>query len=220
MACNKEAIKLMHQYLDDELSTDDKSKLQAHLKSCTSCQQHYQELKKTNTYMKSMDQINVPHDFTRNVMNNLPKEPKRVGYKRWMKTHPIVTAAAIFFVLMFAGLSSVWNGNSQLTVSKQKDLVIENNTVTVPEGVTVDGDLVVKNGDLIIEGTVKGDVVLINGKLISDQKSSDPYLAAAIGGELKQIDQIFDWVWYNIKKSINDVFSFKVNTIYTLHALV
>lgn len=209
MKCKQEATKLMHKYLDGELTKEEEGLLRSHLQSCEACQRHFHELKRTITLINSTEHISASQNFTKNVMRNLPKEKKRVGYRRWFKAHPIVTAAAIFFLFMFGGVFSAWNQEGQVTVSKQQGLIIQESTVIVPEGVTVEGDLVVKNGDLEIKGTVDGDVVLINGKYLNEELKGDALKASAggISGDLKQVNQVFEWVWYQMKSIAESVFS-------------
>ncbi|MCD5325768.1 MULTISPECIES: anti-sigma factor family protein [Pontibacillus] len=201
MKCANDVIQLMHKHLDDGLNEEETKLLKQHLQQCDDCQSHFHELKRTVAMVQSTSAVQAPPDFTAKVMGNLPKEKKRSGYKRWFKAHPMITAAAIFFILMFSGIFSTWSQDQQLSVSKQKDIVIQENTVIVPEGKTVEGDLVVKNGNLKVEGKVNGDVVLINGDHL---KAS----AGEVTGELNQVDQIFGWMWYNIKKTTKDIFSF------------
>ncbi|WP_322619377.1 bactofilin family protein [Bacillus fonticola] len=71
----------------------------------------------------------------------------------------------------------------------------------MPEGEVVSGDIVVKNGEIRIEGQVDGDVTIING---------ERYLASAgdVTGEIEEIDQVFSWLWYHIKKTAFNVSSF------------
>jgi anti-sigma factor RsiW len=208
--CNKEAVELMHYYLDGEITKEQEKALSHHLENCEVCQKHFHELKRTITLIQSTEQIKAPANFTASVMEKLPAERKRVKYRRWFKAHPILTAAAIFFIFMLSGLFSLWNQDNQLIVSKQENLVIKGDTVIVPANETVKGDLLVKNGDLIINGTVDGNVTLINGKLIKDPIDKDGLRASVgeINGELEQVDQMFEWVWYSIKDLFQRIFSF------------
>lgn len=210
MNCNKEAVELMHYYLDGEITKEQEKALSHHLENCEVCQKHFHELKRTITLIQSTEQIKAPANFTASVMEKLPAERKRVKYRRWFKAHPILTAAAIFFIFMLSGLFSLWNQDNQLIVSKQENLVIKGDTVIVPANETVKGDLLVKNGDLIINGTVDGNVTLINGKLIKEPIDKDGLRASVgeINGELEQVDQMFEWVWYSIKDLFQRIFSF------------
>ncbi|MGP4109193.1 zf-HC2 domain-containing protein [Virgibacillus sp. L01] len=209
MNCNKDTIELMHKYLDGDLTKQEETKLRGHLEGCEDCQKHFHELKRTITLVQSTENISAPADFTAKVMEKLPTEKKRVRYKRWFKAHPIVTSAAIFFIFMFSGIFSAWNQQSELVVSKQENLVIQGDTVIVPEGVTVSGDLLVKNGILKIDGTVDGNVTLINSELMDDSIEGSGLMASAgeVNGELKEVDRIFEWIWFHLKDTVESIFS-------------
>jgi anti-sigma factor RsiW len=99
---------------------------------------------------------------------------------------------------MMGSLFSTWNQDKDFSVSKQKNLVVRNNTVIVPKGETVIGDVIVRNGNLDIEGEVQGDVTVING---------EKYLASAghVTGQIDEVNEVFDWIWYHIKKTTQDV---------------
>jgi anti-sigma factor RsiW len=142
--------------------------------------------------------MQAPDNFTANVLSRLPKEKRRIWMQRWMKNHPLLAAASLFFILMMGSLFSTWNQDKDFSVSKQKNLVVRNNTVIVPKGETVIGDVIVRNGNLDIEGEVQGDVTVING---------EKYLASAghVTGQIDEVNEVFDWIWYHIKKTTQDV---------------
>lgn len=211
MNCKKEAIVLMHTYLDGDITKDEEDALRKHLENCGDCQKHFHELNRTVTLLKSRDKMTAPENFTAQVMQQLPAEKKQVKYTRWLKGHPILTAAALFMLLLVGSLFSTWTEENKLVVSKEENLVIKGDTVIVPEGVTVSGDLVVKNGKLIIDGIVDGDVTLINSVLV-EAFDGKGLLASAgeVHGELKSVDQMFEWIWYNIKQAVDQVFSLNI----------
>ena len=97
-------------------------------------------------------------------------------------------------------LFSSYGNDQQFSVSNQPNLIVEGQTVLVPAGEKVKGDIVVKNGTLRIEGEVDGDVTVISGS---------KYMAstAIVTGELEEIDKVFDWIWYKMKKTSKDIFS-------------
>jgi anti-sigma factor RsiW len=200
MNCPDIYTEYMHDYLDEEITPENEMKLREHLLICPDCQSHFQELKKTIALVQSTSHIQAPVNFTASVMARLPNEKKQVGFKRWFRRHPMVTAASLFLTLMLGSLVTGWNEDQQFSVSKNPDLVIENHTVIVPEGKTVNGDIVVKNGDLKIEGQVDGNVTVING---------EKYLASAghVTGEIEEINQLFDWLWYHLKRITKDTVS-------------
>lgn len=212
MKCNAETIGLMHKYLDGDITTEEEQQLKYHLEDCEACQEHFRELKRTLTLIQSAERFEAPTNFTANVMKNLPTEKRQVKYLRWFKMHPMLTAAAVFFILMFTGVFFTWEQDNQLVVSKQENLIIEGDTVIVPEGEVVEGDLLVKNGNLIINGTVDGNVTLVNGKLIDDDPLDNRGLMASVGeinGEFESVDQTFDWILYKLKGFAKKVFSFE-----------
>jgi anti-sigma factor RsiW len=200
MKCDQKYIEYMHDYLDEDLTFEHEKELREHLSQCSECQQHFHELKKAIALVQSTSHIQAPFDFTVKVMQKLPQEKKVVQVKRWLRVHPLFTAAAVFFVLMYGSLLTMWSEDQELAVSKQPNLRIEGNTVIVPEGTTIQGDLVVKNGDLKITGEVRGNVTIING---------ERYLASAgsVTGEINEIDQMFEWIWYHIKKGVKESLS-------------
>jgi anti-sigma factor RsiW len=197
LSCPSEIIEYMHEYLDEEISAEHEKILREHLQTCKECQTHFHELKKTVALVQSTSHIKAPSNFTANVMERLPKEKKKVGVQRWFRHHPLLTAASLFFLLMAGSLFSTWNDH-QFSVSKQPNLKVENNTVIVPRGEVVKGDVVVKNGTLKIEGEVQGNVTVINGK---------QYLASAghVTGEIKEVNEVYEWIWFQIKKTGKDV---------------
>ncbi|MBY7141846.1 anti-sigma factor [Virgibacillus sp. NKC19-3] len=211
MNCHDKAHRLIHTYLDGDLSKAEEKILSSHLEECEACQRHLYELKRTITLLPSTEQVSAPADFTKNVMQKLPAEKKRVTYLRMWKAHPLVVSAALLFIFMISGVFATWHQDSELVVSKQEGLMIEENTVIVPADVTVSGDVYVKNGDLRIDGSVDGNVTLINGRLIEDEPRQGEPLMASVGevsGELKQIDQFFDWIWYQVEYVFQNVFRF------------
>lgn len=198
MKCPEKYVVYMHDYLDEEISVEHEMELKNHLKQCSECQKYFYELEKSIALVKSIAHIAAPDDFTMKVMNKLPKEKKKVGVQRWFRHHPLLTAASLFLVLMMGSVFSTWNKEHSLSVSKQPNLVVQNDTVIVPEGEVVKGDVVVRNGSIRIEGEVEGNVTVING---------EQYMASAgnVTGEIKEINAIFEWIWYYMKNTAQDL---------------
>ncbi|WP_068677494.1 anti-sigma factor [Oceanobacillus sp. Castelsardo] len=210
METHKEIIILMHQYFDGEIDKVKEMELFTHIESCGACRNHFGELKQTISLIQSAENIQAPSGFTNSVISKLPKEKKRIKYKRLFQTHPILTAAAIFFILMLSGVFSQWNQDNELVVSKQENLIIKGDTVIVPENVVVDEDLVIQNGDLLVMGVIDGDVTIINGKLINEKPINGKLMASAgeVNGELQIVDRVFEWLWFQVKGLFKSVFSF------------
>ncbi|WP_312472288.1 anti-sigma-W factor RsiW [Neobacillus sp.] len=196
--CPEQIIELMHEYLDEDIDQEKEQILRDHLQSCKECALIFNELKKTIAFVKSTSHVQAPADFTANVLSRLPKEKKKVWMQRWVKTHPLLAAASLFFILMMGSVFSTWNQDREFSVSKQKNLVVKNNTVIVPKGETVKGNVIVRNGKLKIEGEIQGDVTVING---------EKYLASAghVTGQIEEVNEVFDWIWYHMKKTAQEV---------------
>lgn len=198
--CADKIIDYMHDYLDEEIEPEQEATLMEHLKSCDDCRKHFHELEKSIALVKSISHVQAPDDFTQKVMMNLPREKKKVSMGRWFSRHPVLTAASVFIIFMSASFFSRWNGEDNFSVTKNPKLVIENNTAIVPEGETIEGDIVVKNGNIRIEGKVDGDVTVINGEIVNGEK----YMASVgqVTGDIEEINEVFEWLWYQMKKII------------------
>lgn len=199
MSCSSEYVQLLHKYLDHELTSDEEKNVKEHLHRCEACYKHFHELEKAVAFVQSTSHIEAPLNFTEGVMNSLPKEKRTVSWNRWFKGHPLLTAASLFILLMVGSLFSAWNEDQHFSVSKQENLVVENSKVTVPKDEVVKGDVIVKNGTLEIEGTIEGNVTVINGV----------YMASAghVTGDIEEVDELFEWLWYHIKRISKDVVS-------------
>ena len=200
MKCPSNIIELMHEYLDEDISPENEQCLRDHLNECVKCNHYFNDLKKTVAFIQHTSHLTPSDDFTAKVMTRLPKEKKVIRLGRWFRNHPFVTAASLFLVLTVGSLLASWNGEQQFSVSKQEDLVIVGNMVIVPEGKIVKGDIVVRNGSIKIEGKVDGNVTVIHG---------EKYLASAgqVTGEIEEVNEVFEWIWYNIKKFTKDTYN-------------
>ena len=195
-ACPENVLHLMDDYLDGDISQNDERQLREHLESCSDCRKLYQELSKIIAFVQSASHIQAPADFVQKTMARLPKEKQRAGVQRWFRRHPMLAAAALFCVLMSAALFTNFNDDQQFAFTKQPNLVVEGQTVIVPEGEKVVGDLTVRNGDLRVEGELEGDVTIVNGQYMAS--------SGVITGEIEEIDQAFEWLWYTIKNGFKE----------------
>jgi len=203
MNCNV-AIMWMHDYLDGDLSLADTTELKAHLQQCTACQDRYQQLDHTEaaayrvfTAHSAAAQYDseASKDLTNRIMAQLPskKSKQRAGIVKYIYRYPGITAVAIFLLVMFGSFFMSWQENTELIVAGQdlNQLVIEGDTVIVPEGAHLTGNLTIENGKAIVRGEVDGNVTVIDGTL---NLASTGYIA----GQSKTIDQALDWFWYKV----------------------
>lgn len=193
--CASEFVDYMHEYLDGDISREHEQILKQHLQTCPDCQQHMHELSDTVAFIKSAAHITAPPRFEDQVISHLPKRKSSAGIKRWFRQHPVLVAAAVFFLCMSATLLGSFPNDDQFSVTKQPNLVIVGQTVTVPVGEVVKGDIVVKNGDIIVEGEVDGNITVINGNYMAS--------TAVVTGQVEEIDEMFEWLWYKFKDGFN-----------------
>ncbi|MGI2328464.1 zf-HC2 domain-containing protein [Planococcus sp. YIM B11945] len=197
--CPENIVHAMNDYLDGDINSTDEATLKAHLENCSDCRKLYHELSKTIAFVQSASHIQAPANFVAQTMARLPKEKKQANFQRWFRRHPMLTAAALFCILMSGMLFSNFNNDQQFAFTKQPNLVVEGETVVVPAGETVTGDITVRNGDLRVEGELDGDVTIVNGQYMAS--------SGVITGEIEEIDKAFEWLWFTIKNGVKDAAS-------------
>jgi len=201
MEC-KLAVSMMHDYLDDDLPDQQKRELKEHLISCPDCRVKFKELEQTDMLMFSL-MHNSPvasDELTNRIMNSLPVAKKERRFISWVRSHPGLTAASLFLVVMLFSSVTFWNQDGQLVVkgSNLDQVVIKGDTVIVPSGKTISGNLTIENGKAQVYGDVNGNVTVIDGSLY--QAST-----AHISGQVKSIDQAVSWLWYKVTNMFSDV---------------
>ena len=195
--CPQQFVDYMHEYLDGDISRDHEHELKKHLQACEPCRQHMHELSDTIAFVKSAAHITAPPHFEEQIMNSLPKRANTVSIQKWFRRYPTLAAAAVFCVLMSAALVGSFTSNTQFSVTEQANVIVDGKTVIVPKGQTVKGDIVVRNGDIRIDGEVDGNVTVINGKYMAS--------TSAVTGEVAEIDKAFEWLWFKVKSIWNDM---------------
>lgn len=209
MEC-KVAIVKIHDYLDGELPREEKGALHAHLKSCPDCQARFEQLEKTDaaSFLAMEGTVasvsgydaEASRQLKSRIMSSLPKRSikERNRFVRMIYRYPGLTAAAVFLLVMFSSMFATWEQDSKLIVSGEdlQSVVIDGNTVIVPEGVALSGNLTVENGKLEVLGSVEGDVTVIDGSMVLASTGH-------IAGQSRTIDQALDWFWYRVISTFN-----------------
>ncbi|WP_307719830.1 zf-HC2 domain-containing protein [Paenibacillus kobensis] len=205
MNCNV-AIIWMHDYLDGELPQQDTVELKAHMLACPECRARFEQLERTESLVSSSLHTHAPlepgqsEQLRQRIMAVLPKDRKQLSWFRWVRNHPAVSVAAVFFFVMLSSFLSMWHQDGELIV-KGNDLqqvIIQGDTVIVPEGAHVNGDLTIENGTAEVQGDVNGNVTVIDGKL---QLASTAHIA----GSSRTIDRALDWFWYKVTETVTDM---------------
>ncbi|WP_077614907.1 zf-HC2 domain-containing protein [Caenibacillus caldisaponilyticus] len=203
MACSKPWRQLIEKVIDGEATAAERHELEAHMKTCADCRRHFHELEEVISALQSAEPAAPPPNFTEGVMRRIERPHGREASPllRWLKRHPIATAAAFFIVLMTGYILSLWEqAPFQAVVNGSGDIKYENNrTVVVPKGEVIKGDLIVQNGKVKIEGKVQGNVVLINSRHLMAS-------AGEVTGDIKEINQVLEWLWYRVKQTFAHIF--------------
>lgn len=202
MAC-QDHVRLMHRYLDEEAKKEEEMQLRAHIATCQDCKRHLQEIKKTIAFVQSLSHTKAPEGFTERVMASLPKKKKKVSFFDRIKRHPLLVAASLFVVLMAGSMMSFWTegqGRFEFSAPQSQSVRVDEDRhmVIVPTGKTVEGDIIVRNGNIQIDGEVKGNVVAIDGEIYAAS-------TAHVTGEVQEIHEAVEWAWYNLKKVFNSI---------------
>jgi anti-sigma factor RsiW len=189
----KEALPLIHEYIDGGLDRSEAASLKDHLSTCPACKMRLKQLERVEALVQSWPRVETSTGLTERIMSALPRVKQRSVWRQWIRKHPAISVAAVFVLVMTGSLMSMWNENSELMV-KGKDLqsvVIQGNTVYVPAGKTVTGNIMVENGKLQVDGDIEGNIVVIQG-------SVNLASTAHISGQITQIDEAFSWLWFKM----------------------
>ncbi|MEK3885322.1 zf-HC2 domain-containing protein [Paenibacillus sp. PL2-23] len=203
MEC-KVAIVKIHDYLDGELPREEILALQSHLKACSSCSARFKELEQADAAAFSAWESVKPSaqldeasstQLKERIMAQLPKSRSkgRGRFASLLYKYPGLTAAAVFLLVILGSFMATWDQDTQMVVSGEdlQHVVINGDTVIVPEGVQVAGSLTVENGKVEVQGTVDGDVTVIDGSMVLASTGH-------IAGQSREIDQALDWFWFKV----------------------
>ncbi|WP_168123866.1 zf-HC2 domain-containing protein [Paenibacillus sp. HB172176] len=213
----KVAIVKLHDYLDGDMSREEIDTLQTHLSTCASCSTRLEQLEKTDAsiyrfmesgHKSSREDAAASAQLKERIMAQLPKQgakkKERSKLVQLLYRYPGATAAAVFLLIMFSSLFASWGEDSKLIVSGDgadlQQIVINGDTVIVPAGVQIAGDLTVENGKVEVQGSVDGDVTVIDGSMVLASTGH-------IAGQSRTIDQALDWFWYKVTNTFGKAIS-------------
>jgi anti-sigma factor RsiW len=196
MQC-QEAVKSMHDYLDDDLPFDQLQELKLHMNKCPACHQRYEQLHKTLACIKYIPEEDVSDDFCQRIVKSLPKVKRLKQIYMWLKLHPVSSVASLCGVLFFGAWILTIDVEKKLVVKipNEDSVVINGDHVLIPEDTVIHGDVFVQNGWLDLKGNIEGDLVIMNGDYVQ-------FESAVVKGDIHEIDyaferwllQISDWV--------------------------
>ncbi len=108
MKC-REALSLLSSYIDDEVSSKEKKRIEAHLGECEECSKTLYELRKTVGLVKEIKEVPMPPELAERIKSDLRKEekakrPKEIPEK---SREGIFPKRALRYVLVFSGVLAV-----------------------------------------------------------------------------------------------------------------
>jgi anti-sigma factor RsiW len=197
----KEALPLIHEHLDGDLNSSDTIKLHLHLCACMKCNQLYNDLERTDIFMRSLHAKPLHVNLQGRIMNALPSNVKQRYWIGWIRNHPAVSVFILFVLIMCSSFISMWNQDQEFMVKTDEleKIVIEGHTVNIPLDKVIEGNIIVEHGNINVEGEVHGDIVVIDGKIMLAS-------TAQISGEIMEIDEITQWVFYKIHEYFKGLF--------------
>ncbi|MEX1029962.1 MAG: zf-HC2 domain-containing protein [Paenibacillaceae bacterium] len=191
----KQANPLIHEYLDAALEGPDLTELKQHLLDCPACREFLSSLEQADACLRVVPQPTISDGFTERIMSALPKQSRATVFKRWIKRHPAVSVAAVFVMVMMSSFLSLWDNEHDLMVQGNdlENVVIQGDLVIIPEGQTVNGDLLVENGKLQVFGSIQGNLVVVDGSIFTAS-------TANIAGQVTSVNETIDHFWYKVKE--------------------
>lgn len=198
MACTHGYQEKIHQYIDQEMSYNEKLTFKNHLMNCENCLLHFRELNNVEKQLKNAPAISQPSTFKQDIINRLPKESKPKKFAKTIKEHPLITACAVFLVMLMTSAFIEFQSDQNVYVSNYEGIQVEGNRVIVPKGKVIHGDLTIENAIVEIQGHVNGNLTLVNSELAQTNSN--------ISGEIVQVNRFFKWASMRLSREVTEFF--------------
>ncbi|TBL68357.1 zf-HC2 domain-containing protein [Paenibacillus thalictri] len=201
MECSS-ALPLIHEYLDGDLAGEQAAELKRHLLVCPSCNAMLRQFEMTEAMVKAGPPVKAPDDLKDRIMLALPPIKDKRTWLQWVRRHPAVSVAAVFVLVMMSSYVSLWNEDHELVVKGNaadlEQVVIKGDTVYVPQGHKLAGNLTVQHGKMQVDGEIDGNVVVIDG-------SMNLASTAHISGQVTKVDEAFEWMWFKFNEFFSQI---------------
>ncbi len=153
--CKSES--LLHLYIDEELSKDEKRELDRHLENCDSCRNELQELLQTNSLLVGMAEVEPSDGFSRAFWEKVDahEEKNKQGFITsffeilWRPRF----AAAAMLVLIIAGVVIFQNDIGKVA---NEEMILAVDLEMLVEFELVDNLDILENLDDLMDGTENG----------------------------------------------------------------
>ena len=178
---------MIQEYLDGEVSEEDRQQLSAHLERCPSCEGHFRGMSALAGSLDALAMVDPGDSFVRDVVGRIAagrraarveEVEKAGGSFTWVL--PVLAwakgAAVMAMVILAFGMLSIFIPTNSpeamvLSTDPKAHILVAGRDVQVPPATTVRGNLTVVDGNLVIWGKVEGDVRIIRGTVKSSSGS-------------------------------------------------
>jgi hypothetical protein len=94
----------LSEYIDESVTAEERTAIEAHLKTCRECGDALEELRKTIAYVKTVEEIDPPTWMTQKIMANVRAEAEKKGlFERFFQPgslrFPIQAVAVVFLAV-------------------------------------------------------------------------------------------------------------------------
>nr|QFU78449.1 Anti-sigma-W factor RsiW [uncultured bacterium] len=156
MECS-EARRLLHAALEEDIDLHTRRKLEQHLQHCPACRSVQCTLKQTVAALQQLPPLSAPDNFTASVMSQLPPQVSSFRINRsWLH---VACTLVVLALIVASPIYLWWTLSSPQLVAQERELIMQEGSLfVVPAGQTVQGNLTVYRGKLLIMGEVQGDI--------------------------------------------------------------
>ncbi|WP_054754658.1 polymer-forming cytoskeletal protein [Piscibacillus salipiscarius] len=144
-------------------------------------------------------------------MSRLPEDTKTKKFSKTIKEHPLISAAVVFFIMVFTSTVSSFHSNQQLSLSKHEGVITEGDRVIIPEDQIIEGDFIVRNAEVVLMGKIKGNLTLVNSQIVESSNNHNYQVANIshhVEGKVVEIDQYFAWMYHRAENEFKSFLSF------------
>lgn len=115
------------QYLDNELSEEERERLEAHLKTCEICQRELAEQRKIKESLAKLGLEAIPEEAEEKLLQTVEKEIFQKKSSRWLIPAALIPIAAVFlvFLMQFIPFSSTGPAVFQSRELQKKSTSVE-----------------------------------------------------------------------------------------------
>lgn len=145
--------------------------LQYHLEGCKDCRSYLNDSLQLEETLRNLPSLSAPENFTSDLLAKLPKQRRKTVPSEYLSPRIRALGATAALAVLLGSPLYMLVESPRPTV-KSTDLnaqfYIVENTVFLPEGAVVRGDITVYNAKLLLAGRVEGTILLMSSDLTTE----------------------------------------------------